>query len=106
MEPQSRPRLRFDPTVNAGSLLTMFTIILAMGGWLTSYSADQARKEAVAAQLRIDVDQNRESLRLSLGRLESTTEEMRKSITQMQLDVAIMKAQQRPNIDLGGGRDH
>lgn len=92
---RERRRFHFDPTINMGSVLTILTIFVTMGAGLMSYSADQARKEATALQLRQDVNQNRAEVKETLTRIESSSEELRKGMYQMQMDIAIMKAQQK-----------
>lgn len=92
--PHQPPRVRFTTEISLGNLLSIGTILLSFAGMVASYSADQARRDATASQLRLDVDQNRKDVKDSLARVEQNTEELRRGLASVQLDIAVMKAQQ------------
>jgi hypothetical protein len=95
-----RRLVRFDPTVNTGTLLLMAQVAVSCAIGYGAYSADQAKRDMRVEQVRTDLDTSRVFTKESLAELHADVKEIQQTLGKQNETLAVLKERSDPQQDI------
>jgi hypothetical protein len=91
--PVYRRRLfHFNPNIDAGTIVQIGVVVIAMVMAYGTYTSDKAAASARMAAAEKDIGDNKITVKESIGDLKSEVKEVQKSLVEVNQSLAVLKA--------------
>lgn len=91
-----RRYVKFDPTINTGTIVTLLTVLLTLGGAWSSVQSRLDRTDDKNEQLKAQATADRNSTEKALTEIKSDVKEMSRTLNQATQTLAVIEARQQP----------
>lgn len=83
---------RFVPDISMGTVLQMSLIVIMAGGAYGTYQADKAKDHAEVAQIKVDAETQRATMKESLTELKGDVKGIQATLSDVKESLAVLKA--------------
>jgi hypothetical protein len=103
-EPEVSPHRRFDdtggrhrlfrfvPDISMGTVMQMLLLVVMAGGAYGTYQADKAKDHAEVAQIKVDAEQQRTTVKETLSELKGDVKNIQSTLGEVKESLAVLKA--------------
>ncbi|MDA8521969.1 hypothetical protein [Acidovorax sp. NCPPB 4044] len=83
--------MKFDPTINTGTIIQTLVVVASMAVAYGSYREDQTKQDGRIAQVEVLAEKDRESTREALREIKGRVDDLQKSNQDIKESLAILR---------------